>query len=104
MSWLYLFLAGLCEVGWAVSLKYTDGFSRLTPSLITVGLMIGSFGLLSQALKWLPLSTSYAIWTGIGTIGTFLFGCFVLHEPSTAWHFVCVAMILGGIVGLRILG
>ncbi len=103
MSWVYLFFAGLCEVGWAVGLKYTEGFSRLVPSLVTAVLMAGSFALLSLALKELPLSSSYAIWTGIGTVGTFLFGYAVLHEPVTLVHGICVAMIVLGVAGLRFL-
>ena len=103
MSWIYLLFAGFSEVGWAVGMKYTDGFSKIAPSVITVALMLASFGLLSMALKELPLSTAYAVWTGIGTVGTFLFGFFVLHEPATAWNGLCVAMIVCGIVGLKLL-
>lgn len=103
MSWIYLLLAGLSEMGWAVGLKYTEGFSRLLPSIITITLMAASFALLSLALKELPLSTAYAIWTGIGTIGTFIFGYLVLHEPVTALQGVCVAFIICGITGLKIL-
>ncbi len=103
MSWIYLFLAGLSEVGWAVGLKYTQGFTRPMASVLTVACMIGSFALLSLALKELPLSTSYAVWTGIGTIGTFLFGLFILHEPVTALHGFCIAMIVCGVAGLRFL-
>ncbi len=103
MSWVYLLIAGLGEVGWAVEMKYTEGFSRLVPSLITVGLMLLSFGFLSLALRQLPLSTAYAVWTGIGTVGTFLFGCFVLHEPVTALQGLCVCMIVCGVTGLKLL-
>ncbi len=103
MSWVYLFFAGLSEIGWAVGMKYTEGFTRPIPSIVTVTLMILSFGLLSMALRELPLSSSYAIWTGIGTIGTFLFGLLVLHEPATVLHGLCVLMILSGIIGLRLL-
>ncbi len=103
MSWVYLFFAGLGEIGWGVGLKYTEGFTKLVPSLITVGLMSGSFILLSMALKELPLSTAYAVWTGIGTVGTFFVGVLFLHEPATAWHFLFVAMILGGLVGLKMM-
>lgn len=103
MSWIYLLLAGLSEMGWAVGLKYTEGFSRLLPSIITITLMAASFALLSLALKELPISTAYAIWTGIGTIGTFVFGYMILHEPVTALQGVCVAFIVCGITGLKIL-
>ncbi len=103
MSWIYLLLAGLSEMGWAVGLKYTEGFSRLLPSVITITLMAASFALLSLALKELPISTAYAIWTGIGTIGTFVFGYMILHEPVTALQGVCVAFIVCGITGLKVL-
>jgi len=103
MSWVYLLLAGLGEIGWGIGLKYTEGFTKLVPSLITLGLTSGSFYLLALALRDLPLSTAYAIWTGIGTIGTFLVGVLFLHEPATAWHFLFVAMILGGLVGLKMM-
>ena len=103
MSWIYLLLAGLSEMGWAVGLKYTEGFSRLLPSVITITLMAASFALLSLALKELPISTAYAIWTGIGTIGTFVFGYLILYEPVTALQGVCVALIVCGITGLKVL-
>lgn len=103
MSWVYLFFAGLSEVGWAVAMKYSEGFSKLMPSVITIALMIGSFGLLAAALKQIPLSTAYAVWTGIGTIGTFLFGYFVLHESATALQGLCVVLIICGVAGLKFL-
>ncbi len=103
MSWIYLLLAGIGEIGWAVGIKYTDGFTKMTPSVITVTLMMVSFAFLSLALKELPISTAYAIWTGIGTAGTFLFGYFILHEPLTALQGICVAMIVCGITGLKLL-
>ncbi len=84
-------------------MKYTDGFTKLTPSIITVILMIGSFGLLSIALKHIPLSTAYAAWTGIGIAGTFLFGYIILHESITLAHGICISLIMGGIIGLRLL-
>ncbi len=103
MSWICLFPAGTSEVGWAADLKYTEGFTRLTASAFTIACMTGSFALLSLTLKVLPLSTAYAVWTGIGTIGTFLFGLFVLYEPVTALHGLCIAMIVCGVAGLRFL-
>ena len=103
MYWLSLFVAGLFEIFWAVGLKMTDGFSKLIPSVMTVAGIITSFFFLSIALKKLPLSIAYAIWTGIGTAGTVLFGIFYFHESTDIAHLVCVAMILCGIIGLRIL-
>ena len=102
MSWMILLLAGLLEVGWAVGLKYTDGFSRLWPSIATIAAMVLSMGLLAIAMRTLPLSTSYAVWTGIGTVGTALFGILVLKEPATTIRMVCMLMIVAGIVGLKI--
>ena len=103
MYWLSLFVAGIFEIVWAVGLKLTEGFSKLIPSAITVAGIVASFFFLSIALKKLPLSTAYALWTGIGTAGTVLFGIFYFHEPTDAAHLICVAMILCGIIGLRIL-
>lgn len=102
MTWLLLILAGLLEVAWAVGLKYTHGFSRLLPSALTLAAMAGSVGLLGLALRQLPLGTAYAIWTGIGTVGTVIFGIVVLHEPASAARLLCIAMIVGGIVGLKL--
>jgi quaternary ammonium compound-resistance protein SugE len=101
MAWLFLFLAGLFEIGWAVGLKYTGGFARLAPTVVTVASMIASLGLLGLALKALPIGTAYAIWTGIGTIGTVLFGILVLDEPSDPLRLFCVALILAGVIGLK---
>ena len=83
MAWTYLFFAGLFEIGWAIGLKYTDGFTRLTPTLLTVASMVVSLGLLGLALKTLPVGTAYAIWTGIGTVGTAILGIYLLGEPAT---------------------
>lgn len=103
MSWLYLFIAGLLEIFWAVELKLSHGFSRLLPSILTIAGITASFVFLSLALKKLPLSTSYAVWTGIGTAGTVLFGVFYFHESISAAHIICVALILCGIIGLKFL-
>ena len=103
MYWLSLLVAGLFEIFWAVGLKMTHGFSKLLPSVITVAGIVASFFFLSIALKKLPLSVAYAIWTGIGTAGTVLFGIFYFHEPTSMAHLICVAMIICGIIGLRIL-
>ena len=102
MAWLALFIAGLFEVGGALWLKYTDGFTRLWPSLATA--MLLSFILLAQALKTLPLGTAYAVWTGIGTVGTALLGIALFGEPLQALRLVCILLIVIGIIGLRLLG
>ena len=102
MAWVYLFIAGLFEVGWAVGLKYTEGFTRLWPTVFTAVSLIASMALLALALRQLQLGTAYAVWTGIGTIGTVLFGIFVLGEPATALRLLCLALIVGGIVGLKL--
>jgi quaternary ammonium compound-resistance protein SugE len=102
MAWTYLFFAGLFEIGWAIGLKYTDGFTRLTPTLLTVASMVISLGLLGLALKTLPVGTAYAVWTGIGTIGTALLGIYLLGEPATVVRLVCIGLIVAGIVGLKL--
>lgn len=102
MSWTYLFFAGLFEIGWAIGLKYTEGFTRLTPSLLTIASMIVSLGLLGLALKELPVGPAYAIWTGIGTVGTALLGIWLFGEPATALRLGCIALIVSGIVGLKV--
>jgi len=102
VSWFILFVAGLFEVGWAVGLKYTDGFTRIGPTVGTAIALVLSMGLLALAMRSLPLSTSYAVWTGIGTIGTALFGFLVLKEPATLLRVLCIALIAIGIAGLRL--
>jgi quaternary ammonium compound-resistance protein SugE len=104
MAWIILFVAGLFEIGWAVGLKYTQGFTRLWPSVWTGAALVASMVLLGLAVRKLPLGTAYAVWTGIGTIGTVLFGIFVLNEPATAVRVLCLGMIVGGIVGLKAFG
>jgi len=102
MSWIYLFAAGLFEIGWAVGLKYTHGFSRLVPSVITIGAMAISLFLLGLALRTLPLGTAYAIWTGIGTVGTAILGIYLFSESAEVLRLVCIGLIVSGIVGLKL--
>jgi quaternary ammonium compound-resistance protein SugE len=102
MSWLYLAVAGLFEIGWAVGLKYTDGFTRLWPSLWTVAAMAISFVLLSLALRTLPMGTAYAVWTGIGAVGTAIVGIFLLNESTDPMRLGCIGLIVAGIVGLKL--
>jgi quaternary ammonium compound-resistance protein SugE len=102
MAWIILLLAGLTEVGWAVGLKYTEGFTRLVPSVLTVTCMAASLGLLGLALKTLPIGTAYAVWTGIGTIGTALLGIALFGESAGALRLACIGLIVAGIVGLKL--
>ncbi len=102
MAWLYLLVAGLLEVGWAIGLKYTDGFTRLWPTVGTVISMLLSVGFLGLALKTLPVGTGYAVWTGIGTVGTVILGIALLGEPATVMRLACVGLIVAGIIGLKL--
>jgi quaternary ammonium compound-resistance protein SugE len=102
LAWGVLLVAGLCEIGWAVGLKYTEGFSRLWPSVGTVVAMIASVVLLGFALKALPLGTAYAVWTGIGAVGTATLGIVLFNEPRDALRLACIALIVAGIVGLKL--
>jgi quaternary ammonium compound-resistance protein SugE len=102
MAWTWLGLAGLFEIGWAIGLKYTDGFTRLVPSVLTAFSMVVSVLLLGLALKTLPVGTGYAVWTGIGTVGTALLGIWLLGEPATAIRLACIALIVCGIMGLKL--
>ena len=104
MHWGILVLAGLFEVGWAVGLKYTHGFTRLVPTVLTVASIIVSMGLLGIALRALPIGTAYAIWTGIGTVGTAVLGILLFGEPATVLRLVCIGLIVSGIVGLKLVG
>ncbi len=101
MAWVVLFIAGLLEIGWAIGLKYTDGFTRLWPSIATAGAMVVSFLLLSQALKTIPVGTGYAVWTAIGAVGTVVIGMVFLNEPRELGRILCVLMIIGGVIGLK---
>jgi len=103
MAWIYLLVAGLLEVGWAIGLKYSQGFTQIVPSVATVAMMIASFAFLGLALRTLPLGTAYAVWTGIGTMGTGLLGILLFQEPAGALRLGCIALIMAGVVGLRLL-
>ncbi|MFA5634358.1 MAG: quaternary ammonium compound efflux SMR transporter SugE [Anaerovoracaceae bacterium] len=102
MKWILLIIAGLLEVFWAVGLKYSEGFTKLFPSIFTVIGMIASFYFLSLALKDLPLGTAYAIWTGIGAVGTVILGIILFKEPADYMRLICIGLILIGIIGLKI--
>jgi len=102
MSWFVLFIAGLFEVGWAIGLKYSDGFTRLWPTVGTVAAMVVSIGLLGLAVRTLPVGTAYAVWTGIGAVGTVVLGIVLFGEPATLARLACVGLILAGIVGLKL--
>ena len=102
MAWTLLVVAGLFEVGWAIGLKYTEGFTKLWPSLWTVAAMIVSIVLLGLALKSIPVGTGYAVWTGIGAVGTAILGIVLLGDPATALRIGCIALIVCGIVGLKL--
>ena len=102
MAWLVLLLAGLLEVGWAIGLKYTEGFSRLGPSIWTVLAMVASLGLLGIALKSLPVGTAYAIWTGVGTVGTAILGMVLFGESTAPLRLACIGLIVTGIIGLKV--
>src|SRR5262245_18414136 len=102
MAWLVLFVAGLFEIGWAVGLKYTEGFTRFWPTVGTAAALVASMGLLGVALRSLPLGTAYAIWTGIGSVGTAVLGIILFREPATALRLFCIALIVAGIIGLKL--
>lgn len=102
MAWVLLVLAGLFEVGWAIGLKYSDGFTKLWPSLGTVAAMAFSFVLLSEAMKSLPVGTAYAVWVGVGAVGTALLGIALFDEPANAGRLVSLGLIVLGIVGLKL--
>ena len=102
MAWVYLVAAGLFEVGWAIGLKYTEGFTRLVPTALTIGAMIASVALLGFALRDIPVGTGYAVWTGIGAVGTAILGIVLFAEPATAMRLASVGLIVAGIVGLKL--
>jgi len=102
MAWIILFLAGILEIGWAIGLKYTEGFTKLVPTLLTGTAMVASIVLLGIAVRTLPLGTAYAVWTGIGTVGTVILGIVLFAEPATAIRLGCIALIITGIAGLKL--
>ncbi len=102
MSWFYLVIAGVFEIGWAVGLKYTDGFSKPLPTVLTVGAMAISLWMLGLALKELPIGTAYAVWTGIGTVGTAILGIYLFNDPATVVRLACIGLIVAGIIGLKL--
>lgn len=102
MTWFILFVAGLFEIAWAIGLKYTEGFTRLWPTVGTVAAMAVSLGLLGIAMRGIPVGTAYAVWTGIGTVGTVILGIFLFGDSATFLRLLCVALILAGILGLKL--
>ncbi|MBS1834029.1 MAG: quaternary ammonium compound efflux SMR transporter SugE [Acidobacteria bacterium] len=102
MAWVLLAIAGILEVGWAIGLKYSEGFTRLWPSVATIGAMAVSMFLLALSVRTLPVGTAYAVWTGIGAIGTVIAGILLFNEPATAVRVVCLGLILCGIAGLKL--
>lgn len=102
MAWLFLFAAGLCEIAWPIALTYSEGFSRLYPSITTLAAMAASVGLLGLALRTLPVGTAYAVWTGIGAAGTAALGIYLFSEPATVLRLICIGLIVAGVTGLRI--
>lgn len=102
MNWTILVLAGLFEIGWAIGLKYTEGFTRLWPTVGTLASMIISLGLLGVAMKTLPVGTAYAVWVGVGAVGTAILGMVLLNEPANAGRMVSLGLIIAGIIGLKL--
>lgn len=101
MAWITLVVAGLFEIGWAVGLKYTDGFTRVWPTVGTAAALVASMALLGIAVRALPIGTAYAVWTGIGAAGTALLGLWLFDEPATAARLLCIGLILAGVLGLK---
>lgn len=102
MTWFVLVVAGLFEIAWAIGLKYTDGFTRLWPTAATIAAMVVSLGLLGIAMRTIPVGTAYAVWTGIGTVGAVILGIFLFGESATVPRLICVALILAGVLGLKL--
>ncbi|MCL4845459.1 MAG: quaternary ammonium compound efflux SMR transporter SugE [Acidobacteria bacterium] len=104
MAWVILFVAALFEVGWAIGLKFTDGFTRLWPSLWTASAIVASMGLLAVAVRSLPIGTAYAVWTGLGAAGTAVLGMWLFGEPATAGRVLSLSLVVAGVVGLKLAG
>jgi len=104
MSWLYLTVAGVLEIVWAIGLKYTEGFTRLVPSVITIAAMVASVWFLALALRTIPLGTGYAVWTGIGAVGAAALGIVLFSEPASAARLACIGLVIAGILGLKLTG
>lgn len=102
MNWIYLIIAGILEIGWAIGLKYTEGWTKILPSVITGLIMIASFYFLSLAIKTLPIGTAYAVWTGIGTVGAAILGMIIFNEPRDLSRVLCILLIIAGIAGLKL--
>ena len=102
LSWVYLFIAGLLEIVWAIGLKYTEGFTKLVPSVVTIVAMVASIWFLAIALRTIPVGTGYAVWTGIGAVGTAILGIVLFAEPATAARLLCIGVIVAGILGLKL--
>ena len=102
MAWVYLVIAGLFEMGWAIGLRHTEGFTRLVPTTLTIAAMLVSIALLGLALRDLPVGTGYAVWTGIGTVGTALLGMYLFGDPVTATRLASIGLIVAGIAGLKL--
>jgi len=102
MKWVYLVIAGIFEVGWAIGLKYSQGFTKTMPSILTLIGMVASFYFLSLSIKNLPIGTAYAIWTGIGTVGTVILGIILFKEPFDTIRMICIILIVSGIIGLKL--
>ena len=102
MAWTYLLIAGLLEIGWAIGLKYTDGWTRLWPSIVTLVTMVASFYCLAQAVRVIPVGTGYAIWTGIGAVGTAILGIILFSESAAPPRLACIGLIVAGILGLKL--
>lgn len=101
MAWTYLLVAALFEICWAIGLKYTQGFTKLWPSVLTIAAMVVSLFFLALAVRTIPVGTGYAVWTGIGAVGTATLGIILFAEPLTAWRIVCLLLIVSGVVGLK---
>jgi len=101
MAWAYLFIAAAFEISWAIGLKYTEGFTKLWPSVLTIAAMAISLTFLALAVRTIPVGTGYAVWTGIGAVGTAILGIILFAEPVTAWRVVCLLLIIGGVIGLK---